>query len=76
MVHAVGQVDMEAWVENQNGRYTIGSIEVCLPLSLVAAIVWAGLPGQESGQYFFQESLLTLIEVYRQLFDRCPLWPL
>jgi len=23
VVHAVGQVDMEAWVENQNGWYTI-----------------------------------------------------
>lgn len=54
VVHAVGQVDMEAWVENPNGQYIIGSIEVCLPLFLVAAIVWAGLPGQESGRYFFQ----------------------
>ena len=24
VVHAVGQVDMEAWVENQNGWCTIG----------------------------------------------------
>jgi hypothetical protein len=24
VVHAVGQVDMEAWVENQNGWYTAG----------------------------------------------------
>jgi len=53
VVHAVGQVDMEAWVENENGRYIIGPMKVCLPPSLVVAIVWAGLPGQGSGLYFF-----------------------
>jgi len=53
VVHAVGQVDMEAWVENQNGQYATNSTEVCLTLFLVTAIIWAGLPGQESGQNFF-----------------------
>jgi hypothetical protein len=38
--------------------------EISLPLSLVTAIVWAGLPGQESGWYFFQCSLGVLTVVY------------
>jgi beta-glucosidase len=33
VVHSVGQINMEAWVENPN----------------VTAILWASLPGQESG---------------------------
>lgn len=33
VVHSVGQIDMEAWVEHPN----------------VTAIVWASLPGEESG---------------------------
>jgi Glycosyl hydrolase family 3 C-terminal domain len=52
VVHAVGPVDVEAWVENKNGQDAINCIEVCSSLFLVTAIVWAGLPGQESGWYF------------------------
>ena len=58
VVHAVGQVDVEAWVENQNGQYTINSIEVYLSLFLVTAIIWAGLPGQESGRDFSKSALV------------------
>ena len=77
VVHAVGPVDMETWVENPNSQYTTNSTEVCLPLFLVSAIIWAGLPGQESGQNFFQKAwALALTDIYRQLFDRCPLRPL
>jgi len=33
VVHSVGQIDMEAWIDHPN----------------VTAVLWAGLPGQESG---------------------------